>query len=127
MARQLDYSPKADELPMTINVMVDDLRAMNLSEHDSPRVLAAFQRLAMVTNRWPTSAKIKEYLPSPPKTTQIENNSSRPMPKCISDRLIKLGLNRQPGQTARDQAIRCKKWLKQYGGVLPDEVKSNLD
>ncbi len=51
----------------------------------------------------------------------------RTIPKYISDRLIKLGLNRQPGETARDQALRGKKWLKEHGGVLPDEVKSNLD
>ena len=49
----------------------------------------------------------------------------RAMPKAISDRLKKLGLDRKPGETARDQALRCKAYLKSEGlfESLPDILK----
>lgn len=116
LARRLDYSPKAEEIAITVNVMVDDLRTMGLCEHDSPRVLKAFQDYALEAKRWPTTAKIKEHLPPPtvrPKITQ-----KKAPPKIINDYMTKHNLHGASKE-------KCMQHLKDIGMIdaLPKSLR----
>lgn len=63
LARRLDYSPSPGDLPMTVQVMVDDLRNRGLSVKDVDRVHAAFQALGCTVQKWPTPLMVIEALP----------------------------------------------------------------
>ncbi len=63
MARQLDHTPAGDELPCTVQVMVDDLIARGLQDADCDRVRQAFTTLGPTLDRWPTSKQVIEALP----------------------------------------------------------------
>ena len=63
MDLRLDYSPSLKELPMTVQIMVDDLRNRGLSVKDVDRVHAAFQTLRLTGQKWPTPLMVIEALP----------------------------------------------------------------
>lgn len=63
LARQLDYSPAAEELPKVVEVMHGDLLKAGITDADSPRVEEAFNRIAVSGIRWPTSIMVKEAMP----------------------------------------------------------------
>lgn len=63
LARQLDYSPAAEELPQVIEVMHQDLQRMGFSDADSERIAMAFDRLALTATKWPTVVAVKEVVP----------------------------------------------------------------
>lgn len=117
LARKLDYSPKAEELPATINVMVDDFRNMGLGEHDSQRVLSAFQQYAIEAKRWPTTSRIKEHLPPSTIVPRITHKPSPP--KIIMDYMTKHGLH----GASRE---KCLEHLNENGYIdnLPKHLRS---
>ena len=79
MARRLDYSPSPEDLPMTIQVMVDDLRRRGLSVKDVDRVHAAFQLLGGTVQKWPTPLMVVEALPKlvTPETHRVGHHPRR--------------------------------------------------
>jgi len=50
----------------------------------------------------------------------------RPMPKIVSDCLKSLGLDRKQRETAKDQADRCKAYLRETGlmTTLPEHIQA---
>lgn len=63
LARQLDYSPAAEELPKVIEVMYGDLTRAGVKDEDWQRVEESFNRIANANMRWPTSVMVKENMP----------------------------------------------------------------
>lgn len=63
LARQLDRAPRPEDLPFTIQVMVEDLRTHGLRDEDAPRVADAFRRLGPTLSRWPTAPAVIAALP----------------------------------------------------------------
>lgn len=62
----------------------------------------------------------------PAHETQKYHKYSRPMSKMLHDRLVKLGLNRKEGETPKQQALRCKAWLRKNSSMLNDKIKEEL-
>lgn len=60
-----------------------------------------------------------------PKAKRIFDSPRRTMPKCIADRIKKLGLDRREGETAHQQALRCKAYLRETGlmATLPTHLR----
>lgn len=63
LARQLDYSPAADELPLVIEVMYEDLVRAGFGDQDAERIVVAFDRIAITGIKWPTAFAVKEAAP----------------------------------------------------------------
>ena len=63
LARQLDYSPAAEELPLVIEVMHQDLVRAGFGDSDSERIAIAFDRLALTVSKWPTTVAVREAVP----------------------------------------------------------------
>lgn len=74
LARQLDYSPAAEELPMTVQVMVEDFQTYGLTDVDADRVEAAFMFLGPRIQRWPTARTVIEALPKKPAPKLLSQN-----------------------------------------------------
>jgi hypothetical protein len=75
MARRLDFAPSPEDLPMTIQVMVEDLMRRGLLSVDVDRVHAAFQQLGGAIQKWPTPLMIIEALPKrvTPESRRIDH------------------------------------------------------
>ena len=108
LARQLDYSPAAEDLPLIIQVMVEDLRRVGLSDYDAERVQAAFGAIATNVGRWPTMYMVREHLPGRQHT---HKELPAPAPRGITEHLKELGLDQKPGESIAEQAARCRQWL----------------
>lgn len=110
LARQLDYSPKAEELPLVVEVMVRDLQALNLTDDDSDRVAAAFQAIALNSHRWPTVYMIRENLPPREANRSLE---ASPLDRVKLEYLKKIGMDRQPGESMPEYATRCCRFMRE--------------
>ena len=108
LARQLDYSPAAEDLPLIIQVMVEDLRRVGLTDNDAERVQAAFGAIATNVGRWPTMYMVREHLPARQHSTPL---LPAPAPRGIMEHLKKLGLDQKDGESIAEQAARCRQWL----------------
>ena len=109
LARQLDYSPTADELPFTVQVMTDDLVNHGLRDVDAPRVHQAFARLSPALQKWPTTRMVIEALPPPERKEPVH----RPMlsaPLTNVDVFTEEYLRLHPGSSKRDA---CMNYLMQ--------------
>lgn len=80
VARQLDYTPAADDMGAICKVYISDLKNYGLSDDDAPRILQALEYLACRTNRFPTPKMIVDALPSKRmdglKNNKIKNNKN---------------------------------------------------
>ena len=108
LARQLDYSPAAEDLPYNIQVMVEDLRRVGLTDNDAERVQAAFGAIATNVGRWPTMYMVREHLPG---RQPAHKELPAPAPRGIMEHLKELGLDQKDGESIAEQAARCRKWL----------------
>lgn len=112
LARQLDCSPAADELPFSAQVMTDDFIRIGLTDSDAERVSEAFQRLGPRVQRWPTSRMVIEALP--------EKKSLRLPPPLDSTTTHTMGLlNRRAaelGLKGSDKNEKAREIFKKFGG-----------
>ena len=85
LARRLDYCPSAESLPMTVQVMIEDLHRRGLTDVDAMRVQAAFEELGNKINRWPTSFKVIEALPkrAPQKNITRQSRQTRDLDEVL--------------------------------------------
>ena len=60
LARNLRYAPAADELPIVVSVMEEDLRALGYKDDDIPRLVDAINKLGRGTDNWPTIHQIRQ-------------------------------------------------------------------
>src|SRR3990167_5278688 len=63
LARNLDFSPAASDLPFTIQVVYADLSAHGLTDDDCGRVEHALNMIGRTCQRWPTTKTIIDSLP----------------------------------------------------------------
>ncbi len=63
-----------------------------------------------------------------PKAKTIFESPNRIMPKVLITRLSDLGLNRKQGENAKQQALRCKTYLREAGlmKTLPQHLQEKL-
>ena len=121
MARQLDYSPKAEDLPRNCRVMCKDLMAIGLKDADAARVRAAMQKIAIDIGRWPTAYMIRNCLPASEQTAQTQ--LPPPMPPAIRQWLVQNGLDKRADETSDEYKCRCLEFMKgNSNGVIKDAV-----
>lgn len=63
MYAQLDYSPRAEDLPGVVAVMLEDLAYKGLDDSDVDRIAVAFSRWRPTAKRWPRSSDVLDHLP----------------------------------------------------------------
>lgn len=56
---------------------------------------------------------------APRPLTPVPSRQAGPMPPFLEQRLHALGLNRRTGESAADQAARCRAFLKKHAHRLP--------
>lgn len=116
LARQLPNSPKAEELPATVAMMVKDLNALGLHDFDSDRVSAAMTLVAIEIGKWPTSHMIKNNLPPRTRYHQkaLENHY---VPPEIRKDIEKRGLSKRENETPGEHVRRCLDVMKKSGNA----------
>ena len=62
LARNLRYAPAADELPIVVSVMEEDLRALGYKDDDIERIVYAINQVGRATDDWPTVNTIKKNI-----------------------------------------------------------------
>ena len=115
LARQLDYSPAAEDLPYNIQVMVEDLRRVGLTDTDAERVQSAFADIATNVDRWPTMYMVREHMPGRQHTRK---ELPAPAPRRIMEHLKEIGLEQLSGESSADWAARCRQWCRDRGAAL---------
>jgi len=63
LARNLRYAPAADELPIVVSVMTDDLMALGYKDDDIPRIVYAINQVGRAIDDWPTVNTIRKNIP----------------------------------------------------------------
>lgn len=126
MARQVDYTPAAEDLPYTIGVMVEDLKRSGLTDDDTERVRAAFGEIALNVGRWPTTYMVREHMPG---RQPAYKELSAPTPDSIIQRLKKLGLEQTALENPAEYAIRCRQWMMKNHSSLsvPSHIAAQFD
>lgn len=66
LARNLDYSPPAEDLPSIADVWTADFIRMGLTDADAGRLRTAFDTVGTSTYKWPQPRLVFERLPDPP-------------------------------------------------------------
>ena len=62
LARNLRYAPAADELPIVVSVMEEDLRALGYKDDDIERIVYAINPVGRATDDWPTVNTIRKNI-----------------------------------------------------------------
>ena len=90
LARNLDYAPSADELPIVAEVLADDLFAWGFTDDDTDRIAHAINMAGRQSSRFPTCHNIKECIPKriewepePPLIEQSEETKAAEREKKI--------------------------------------------
>ena len=63
LARNLRYAPAADELPIVVSVMEEDLRALGYKDDDIERIVYAINQVGRAIDDWPTVNTIRKNIP----------------------------------------------------------------
>lgn len=133
LARQLDYCPKAEEVPVVAKVMYSDLSRIGLTDADADRVRASFQRIAVEVGRWPTAFMIREHMPKAPALPSDQRNVPRSnnavrhkYAKSLNNvnRYVSEYIKQHPGTTNREA---CVSYMKQTGITPPDHLDETED
>ena len=126
MARQLDYTPAAQDLPYTIATMTEDLKRVGLTDDDVGRIQAAFGNIAINVGRWPTTYMVREHLPG---RQPAYKELSAPTSDSIIQRLKKLGLEQKALENPAEYAKRCRQWMmkNQSSLAVPSRIAAQFD
>ena len=62
LARNLRYAPAADELPIVVSVMEEDLLALGYKDDDIERIVYAINQVGRATDDWPTVNTIRKNI-----------------------------------------------------------------
>jgi len=76
VARRLDRAPHAEDMPFTIVVMEEDLRAHGVSDNDAARVDAAFRKIGPTLQRWPTAPMVIVAMPKRESLVRLERKKT---------------------------------------------------
>lgn len=93
LARNLENSPAADELPQVAAVMADDLRHAGYSHVPHETITLALNELGRELTRWPCPAQVIEKLrgaPSYGTSYLLEHTSQRTTPELARENIAKI-------------------------------------
>ena len=76
---RLDYPPRAEDLPASVEAMLDLLARRGLTDDDAGRVQEAFRTVTTHKSRWPTPNMIIDNLPSKQELPRL---TSKPSPEA---------------------------------------------
>lgn len=75
LSRRLDFTPNPTELTRTVDVWVQDLQSIGMTDTDASRLRYAFRRAGPNLTKWPTPKVIIDYLPKK-QAEQLPQNCS---------------------------------------------------
>ena len=93
LARNLENSPAADELPQVSSVMAQDLRGAGYGLLRPDKVVAALNELGRELTRWPCPAQVIEKLrgaPSYVTSYLLEHTSQRTTPEMARENITRM-------------------------------------
>lgn len=77
-ARRLDFTPSAENMPITAEVMTDDLFALGYTDNDCDRIREAIDSAGRSYPRFPTIYHIKQHIKSE-KQIDLDNQPPKPL------------------------------------------------
>ena len=142
LARNLRYAPAADELPIVVSVMEEDLRALGYKDDDIERIVYAINQVGRAIDDWPTVNTIKKNiltrdqfdfrtkpyksLEQKPPTKEQRARQKAQIAKVIAD--IKLDVKKRKETSEKkynekEKRVneRIKKYLETPYGTMPED------
>ena len=138
LARNLRYAPAADELPIVVSVMEEDLRALGYKDDDIERIVYAINQVGRATDDWPTVNTIRKNIPLQSeflfRTQPYKSLEQKPptkeekarVAKIIAD--IKLDVKKRKETSEKkynekEKRVneRIKKYLETPYGTMPED------
>ena len=138
LARNLRYAPAADELPIVVSVMEEDLRALGYKDDDIERIVYAINQVGRAIDDWPTVNTIRKNIPLQSeflfRTQPYKSLEQKPptkeekarVAKIIAD--IKLDVKKRKETSEKkykenEKRVneRIKKYLETPYGTMPED------
>ncbi len=134
LARNLEFSPAADELPMVAQVLVEDLQAWNYSDADCDRVSDGINTAGRSTRRWPTNHDIRAAI----KKRSEWEPEQRALPSTKKEKVARMRvaehhlnnirkiLNKK-NQSDRDQIKKKEKFNERHAKYMSSHLGTMAD
>ena len=138
LARNLRYAPAADELPIVVSVMEEDLRALGYKDDDIERIVYAINQVGRAIDDWPTVNTIRKNIPQQSeflfRTQPYKSLEQKPPTKEEKTRISKIIVGMKLDVKKRKETSekkynekekrvneRIKKYLETPYGTMPED------
>jgi len=138
LARNLRYAPAADELPIVVSVMEEDLRALGYKDDDIERILYAINQVGRAIDDWPTVNTIRKNIPLQSeflfRTQPYKSLEQKPptkeekarVAKIIADMKLDVKKRKETSEkkyNEKEKRVneRIKKYLETPYGTMPED------